>query len=85
MSFIALPSSRVDKSGERFSKISLTLPAGSAVTTPRSDVQYIVTEFGVANLRGASLSERAEKLISIAHPDFREHLRKEAKKAGLLI
>lgn len=85
MSFIALPSSRVDKSGERFSKISLTLPAGSAVTTPRSDVQYIVTEFGVANLRGASLSERAEKLISIAHPDFREQLRKEAKKAGLLI
>lgn len=85
MSFIALPSSRVTKAGERLSKISLTLPLGSAVTTPRSDVQYIVTEYGVADLRNRTLDERARRLISIAHPDFRDELTAEAKKAGLII
>jgi 4-hydroxybutyrate CoA-transferase len=52
-----------------------TLPEGSAVTTPRHCVQYVATEFGVADLRGKSISERADALIGIAHPDFREELR----------
>lgn len=85
MSFIALPSSRVTKDGTRHSKITLTLPLGSAVTTPRSDVQYIVTEYGVADIRNGTLDERARKLIAVAHPEFREQLMSDAKKAGLII
>ncbi|PZO89709.1 MAG: 4-hydroxybutyrate--acetyl-CoA CoA transferase [Sphingomonas sanxanigenens] len=48
------------------------------VTTPRNDVQYVATEYGVVNLRGLSLAERAKALIGIAHPDFREALAREA-------
>lgn len=84
-SFIALPSTRIDKDGTPVSKISLTLQAGSAVTTLRSDVQYIVTEYGVAELENEPLDERAKRLINIAHPDFREKMTFEAKKAGIII
>lgn len=84
-SFIAMPAVRTDKKGERHSKIELALPSGSPVTTPRTDVEYVVTEYGVVNLRGASIDERARRLISIAHPDFRERLFFEAKKARLII
>ncbi|MFO7784239.1 MAG: GNAT family N-acetyltransferase [Thermodesulfobacteriota bacterium] len=54
------------------------------VVVPRGDVQYVVTEYGVVNLFGKSLQERAVALISIAHPDFRDELFHEAKKQGLL-
>ncbi|MFP3927933.1 MAG: GNAT family N-acetyltransferase [Desulfobacteraceae bacterium] len=54
------------------------------VVIPRGDVQYVVTEYGVVNLFGKSLQERAIALISIAHPDFRDHLFHEAKQRGLL-
>ncbi|MBW1855559.1 MAG: 4-hydroxybutyrate CoA-transferase [Deltaproteobacteria bacterium] len=60
----------------KFSRIVANLPLGSAVTTPRHCVQYVVTEHGIADLRGKTLKERAEALISIAHPDFREELEK---------
>lgn len=50
---------------------------GASVTTLRTDVHYIVTEYGVADLRGKSVSERAKSLIGIAHPDFRSDLRRE--------
>ena len=66
-------------------KINLTLAPGSAVTGSRADVQYIVTEYGVAEIRFRSLAERAKALISIAHPDFRDQLTYEAKKAGYFI
>ncbi|HTY92476.1 MAG TPA: acetyl-CoA hydrolase/transferase C-terminal domain-containing protein, partial [Steroidobacteraceae bacterium] len=56
----------------------------TAVVVPRSDVQHVVTEYGVVNLFGKSLQERALGLISIAHPDFRDELFFEAKKMGLL-
>jgi len=56
----------------------------TAVVIPRSDVQYVVTEFGAVNLFGKSLQERALAMISIAHPDFREQLFKEAQTMGLL-
>lgn len=56
----------------------------TAVVIPRSDVQYLVTEFGAVNLFGKSLQERALAMISIAHPDFREQLFKEAQAMGLL-
>ena len=86
MSFIAMPASRLDKkTGGRVSKISLTLPAGSAVTTLRSDIQYFVTEYGVAELENEPLDERAKRLIAVAHPDFRDELTFQAKKAGLIL
>lgn len=85
MSFIAMRSTRTDKTGNVFSKISLTLPTGSAVTTPKSDVQYVVTEYGVADLRGKSLEERAKQMIAIAHPDFRDCLMYEARKACIML
>jgi len=56
----------------------------TAIVVPRSDVQHVVTEFGVVNLFGKSLQERAMALISIAHPDFRDELFFQAKKMGLL-
>lgn len=84
-SFIAMPSSRTDKKGRRFSKISLTLPPGAAVTTLRSDVHYVVTEYGAVDLQNEPLDIRAKRLISIAHPEFRESLEKEAKAASLII
>ena len=85
MSFLCLPSTLTTKSGEVKSKISCALPLGSVVTTPRADVQYIVTEYGVADLRNEPLDVRAKRLIAIAHPDFRDQLTFEAKKAGFIV
>ncbi|MBV1883334.1 MAG: 4-hydroxybutyrate--acetyl-CoA CoA transferase [Pseudomonadales bacterium] len=70
-SIIALPSTA---RGGSVSRIVSQLTPGSGVVTTRAHVDYIVTEFGVASLRGASLRERKERLIEIAHPDFREAL-----------
>jgi acyl-CoA hydrolase len=64
---------RVD--GQRVSSIVATLPIGTAVTTPRHHVQYVVTEHGVAALAMLTARERAEALIAIAHPDLRGELR----------
>ncbi len=76
----------VEKSdGTCISKISCALPNGSAVTVPRADVDCIVTEYGIAELRYKSLSERAKALISIAHPDFRDELTFKAKQAGYFV
>lgn len=75
-SIIALRSSYRDKSGVLHSKIKHLLTPGSVVTTPRTWVQYVVTEYGVANLKYKSTLERARALIAIAHPDFREVLAK---------
>jgi len=66
------------------SKIKPILTPGSVVTTSRNEVDYIVTEFGIARLKGKSLSERAKALINIAHPSFREELEYEAGKINLL-
>lgn len=82
-SYITMYSTYFNKSEQReMSKISVMLPLGSAVTTPRQDVQYIVTEYGVADLRYQTIENRAKRLIAIAHPDFREELTYEAKKIG---
>lgn len=70
-SIMAMPSTA--KNGTT-SRIVATLTEGTAVTTSRNDVDYVVTEYGVARLRGKSLRERAKALIKIAHPDFREEL-----------
>ncbi|MFA6411072.1 MAG: acetyl-CoA hydrolase/transferase C-terminal domain-containing protein [Syntrophales bacterium] len=66
------------------SKIVPTLTPGAVVTTPRTEVQYIVTEYGVAMLKGKTLKERANELIAIAHPEFRNELRNEAKRLKIL-
>ena len=84
-SYIVINSATEKKDGTLISKISLALPLGSAVTTPRADVDCIVTEYGVAELRFKSLAERAKALISIAHPEFREELTRQAKEAGYFI
>ena len=65
-------------SGNTISRIVPKL-AGGIVTTSRSDADVVVTEYGVAALRGRSVSERAAALIAIAHPDFRDRLRVDAE------
>ncbi|WP_216210073.1 acetyl-CoA hydrolase/transferase family protein [Amycolatopsis aidingensis] len=69
-------------SGE--SRIKATLTPGSVVTTLKNTVDHVVTEYGVAALRGKSLHERAMALIAVAHPDHRDRLRHDARAAGLL-
>ena len=79
-SFICLSSTFKQKDGTIASRIRPTLSNGSIVTDPRSATQYVVTEYGMINLKGKSSWERAEALISIAHPDFREQLIADAEK-----
>jgi acyl-CoA hydrolase len=81
--FICL-SSTYEKRGERRSRIVLDLTHGNIVTTPRSDVMYVVTEYGIVNLKGRSVAERARALIGIAHPDFREGLERQAHEHRLI-
>jgi acyl-CoA hydrolase len=66
------------------SRIRVRLTEGSAVTTLKNTVDHVVTEYGIARLRGRSIAERARALIAIAHPDHREALEREAREAGLL-
>lgn len=80
-SFIAFPSTA---QGGAVSRIKSTLTPGAVVTTSKNDVDYIVTEYGVAKLRGKNLRERTEALIAIAHPKFRDGLRKEAIERHIL-
>jgi len=82
-SFICL-SSTYEKRGERRSRIVFSLTPGNIVTTPRSDVMYLVTEFGTVNLKGKSVAERAKGIIELAHPDFREGLEREAYEYRLI-
>lgn len=66
------------------SKIVAQLKQGATVSLHRNDVQYVATEFGMVDLRGKNIAQRAEAMISIAHPDFRESLRKQAIELGLI-
>lgn len=84
MSIIAMSSTHYNKKlGKEESRILPTLPQGTAITDPRSKVQYVATEYGMVNLMGKSLWQRAEALISIAHPDLRDELIQEAEKMGM--
>ncbi len=80
-SFLTLPSTAAKG---KISRIVCKLGTGSPVTTNRFDVDNIVTEYGIAKMWGRTYKQRAQALISIAHPDFREQLEREAHEAGLL-
>ena len=79
--FIVLPSTAKD---DTISRIVPTLTPGTHVTTSKNDINYVVTEHGVAQLRGKTAKQRCAALIAIAHPNFREELRAAAKKLNLL-
>ena len=76
---IALPSTA---KGGTISKIAATLTEGAGVVTGRADVHYVITEYGIAQLHGKSLRDRARALIDIAHPKFRADLEAKAFKIG---
>jgi len=76
---IALPSTNTMRDGTVLSKIAPLLKHGAGVVTTRNHVRYIVTEYGVADLYGKTIRERATQLVNIAHPDFREDLTKQAQ------
>lgn len=82
-SFICL-SSVYERHGQRHSRIVPRLTPGNIVTAPRTDMMYVVTEYGMVNLKGKSVPERVRALISIAHPDFREELAREAYEAKMI-
>jgi acyl-CoA hydrolase len=79
--FIVLPSTAKN---DTVSRIAPVLSPGTHVTTSKNDINYVVTEFGVAELRGKTAKQRATALIGIAHPDFRSELREAARKMNLL-
>jgi butyryl-CoA:acetate CoA-transferase len=82
-SFICMSSTFTDKQGNLHSRIRPTLAEGSIVTDTRPQTMYVVTEYGMVNLKGLSAWERAEALISIAHPDLRDSLIQDAEKLGM--
>ena len=83
-SFICFTSTFMDKkTGEIKSRVAVNLPTSSVVTNPRAQAHYLVTEWGMVDLAGRSIWERAERIISIAHPDFREDLIVGAEKLGI--
>lgn len=82
-SFICMSSTVTGKDGVMKSRIVPTLTNGSIVTDSRTCVHYIVTEYGMVNMKGLSTWERAEQIINIAHPDFRDELIKDAEKMGI--
>jgi acyl-CoA hydrolase len=79
--FIVLPSTAQN---DRLTRIVPTLAPGTHVSTSKNDINYVVTEYGVAQLRGKSAKQRAQEMIAIAHPDFRSELTEAAKQMHLL-
>jgi acyl-CoA hydrolase len=82
--FICLHSTYTDKTGKIHSRIVPGLEVGDTVTVPASDVSLVVTEYGVADLKGLTAWQRAQSLIGIAHPDFRTELKEQAVKLGII-
>ena len=75
------PSSSVPSAtGQRVSRIVPTLDPGGVVTVPRTYIDYVVTEQGIAELRGKTVRERVRALLEVTHPDFRDELEDEAKR-----
>jgi acyl-CoA hydrolase len=82
-SFICMSSTH-ERRGVRESRIVVDLTPGNVVTATRADNMYVVTEYGIVNLKGKSVADRACAMISIAHPDFREELERRARGHGLI-
>lgn len=82
-SFICCSSAFKDKKGELHSRIRPTLANGSVVTDTRANIHYLVTEYGIVNLKGLSTWERAEAIIKVAHPQFQDELIAEAEKMNI--
>ena len=85
LGLVCLTSTYKDKDGNLKSRIVPTLTQGATVTVPRSMNYYVVTEYGIANMKARSTWERAEMLINLAHPDLRDELVKEADKMGIWV
>ncbi|MEA4894979.1 MAG: acetyl-CoA hydrolase/transferase C-terminal domain-containing protein [Oscillospiraceae bacterium] len=83
-SFLCLRSTYTDKAGVQHSNIVAMLPEGSVVTTPRYIPQYIVTEYGVANVYLRSNKDRIKALLAITHPDFKEEIKQQAISLGMI-
>ena len=83
MSIIAMASAGTKKDGSRFTKIKSMLTPGAIVTMSRNNIDFIVTEYGVAPMKARTVRDRVENLIAIAHPDFKADLRAEANKLML--
>jgi 4-hydroxybutyrate CoA-transferase len=81
---IALPSTATLRDGTLISRIVVMLKQGAGVVTSRNHIRYVVTEYGVAELYGKSIRQRAQALIGIAHPNFREDLKKQASELHLM-
>ena len=82
-SFICCSSTFTDKSGKMHSRIRPTLAEGAIVTDTRANTHYVVTEYGMVNVKGLSAWQKAEAIISVAHPDFRDELIAEAEKMNI--
>jgi len=82
-SFICMTST-YERHGARASRVVVDLTPGNVITTTRADMMYVVTECGIVNLKVKSIPERARAMISIAHPDFREDLERDARGHGLI-
>ena len=82
-SFVCMLST-YERKGVRKSRVVVDMTPGNVVTSPRSDMMYVVTEYGIVNLKGRSIPERAKAMISIAHPDFRDELERDARARGLI-
>jgi acyl-CoA hydrolase len=76
--------STYEREGRRESRIVARIAESNIVTTPRTDVMYVVTEYGITNLKGKSVPERVRALIELAHPDFREELERIAREYHLI-
>jgi acetyl-CoA hydrolase len=81
---IAMPSTTAMRDGTLVSRIACMLKPGAGVVTTRNHVRYVVTEYGVADLYGKTIRQRARQLISIAHPQFRDELQQQAKELNYL-
>ena len=65
------------------SRLCPTITPGGIVTATRANIQYLVTEYGMVDLKGTTTWQRTERIISVAHPDFRDELIKEAEKMNM--
>jgi acetyl-CoA hydrolase len=81
---IALPSTATMRDGSVISRIVAMLKRGAGVVTTRNHVRYVVTEYGVADLYGKTIRQRAQQLINISHPDFRADLTREAEELNYI-